>query len=212
MKQRPRAANATAAATELRVLVGQFKRRFREKFNLGDLTSSQIAVLRRLHTDGPATVTGLAHAEGMRPQSMGATIAAVEVAGLVDGAPDPNDGRQTIWSLTAVSKEKIKVGRIACDDWLLEAIQENLSAEEQLELEKAIELLKRAYPIQDVLARYGIALPGASLHRMARCPFHADTHPSMGVFLDTNRFFCFRCGAKQVWTPRHSFGCREELV
>jgi len=61
---------------------------------------------------------------------------------------------------------------------------------------QAIELLKRAYPIQDVLARYGIALPGASLHRMARCPFHADTHPSMGVFLDTNRFFCFRCGAK----------------
>ena len=61
---------------------------------------------------------------------------------------------------------------------------------------QAIELLKRAYPIQDVLARYGIALPGASLHRMACCPFHEDTHPSMGVFLDTNRFFCFRCGAK----------------
>lgn len=61
---------------------------------------------------------------------------------------------------------------------------------------QAIDLLKRAYPIQDVLDRYGIALTGASLHRMACCPFHEDTHPSMGVFLDTNRFFCFRCGAK----------------
>jgi DNA-binding MarR family transcriptional regulator len=143
MKQRPRAMNAAAAATDLRVLVGQFKRRFREKFNLGDLTSSQIAVLRRLHTDGPATVTSLAHAEGMRPQSMGANIAAMEAAGLVSGAPDPNDGRQTIWSLTAVCKEKIKVGQIACDDWLLDAIRKNLAAEEQVELEKAIELLKR---------------------------------------------------------------------
>jgi DNA-binding MarR family transcriptional regulator len=143
MKQRPRAANAAAAATQLRVLVGQFKRRFREKVNLGDFTSSQMAVLRRLDSDGPATVTSLARAEGMRPQSMGANIAALEAAGLVSGAPDPNDGRQTILSLTAACKERVKVGRMACDDWLLEAIQKNLSAEEQWELEQAIELLKR---------------------------------------------------------------------
>jgi len=143
MKQRPRATSAAAAATQLRVLVGQFKRRFREKANLGDLTPSQMAVLRRLDSDGPATVTGLASAEGMRPQSMGANIAALEAAGLVSGTPDPNDGRQTIWSLTAAFKERVRVGRMAWDDWLLEAIQKNLSAEEQLQLEKAIELLKR---------------------------------------------------------------------
>jgi DNA-binding MarR family transcriptional regulator len=143
MKQRPRATNAAAAATELRVLIGQFRRRFREKANLGDLTPSQMAVLRRLGSDGPMTVTGLARAEGMRPQSMGANIATLEAAGLVGGAPDPNDGRQTILSLTAVCKERVKIGRMAWDDWLLEAIQKSLSAEEQLQLEKAIELLKR---------------------------------------------------------------------
>jgi DNA-binding MarR family transcriptional regulator len=143
MKQRPRATNAAAAATELRVLVGQFKRRFREKANLGDLTPSQMAVLRRLGSDGPTTVTGLARTEGMRPQSMGANIAALEAAGLVSGAPDPNDGRQTILSLTAACKERINAGRMAWDDWLLGAIQKSLSAEEQVELERAIELLKR---------------------------------------------------------------------
>jgi DNA-binding MarR family transcriptional regulator len=143
MKQRPRPANAAAAATELRVLVGQFKRRFREKANLGDFTSSQMAVLRRLNSDGPATVTTLARAEGMRPQSMGANITVLEAAGLVSGAPDPNDGRQTILSLTAACKERVKAGRMAWDGWLTAAIQETLSAEEQLELEKAIELLKR---------------------------------------------------------------------
>ena len=90
-------ARATAAlAAELRVLVGQLKRRLREQSSLGDLTESQIAVLRRLDSEGPATVTTLARAEGMRPQSMGANIAALEAAGLVSGAPDPNDGRQTM--------------------------------------------------------------------------------------------------------------------
>jgi DNA-binding MarR family transcriptional regulator len=143
MKQRPRATNAAGAATELRVLVGQFKRRFREKADLGDLTPSQMAVLRRLNSDGPTTVTGLARAEGMRPQSMGANIAALEAAGLVSGAPDPNDGRQTILSVTAACKERVKAGRMAWDNWLLEAIQKNLSPEEQLVLDRAIVLLKR---------------------------------------------------------------------
>jgi DNA-binding MarR family transcriptional regulator len=143
MKQRSRATDISTLATELRVLVGQFKRRFRERVNLGDLTSSQLAVLRRLDSDGPATVTSLAHAEGMRPQSMGANIAVLEAAGLVSGSPDPNDGRQTILSLTAACRDRVKVGRMACDDWLFGAIQTHLSAAEQQELGRAIELLKR---------------------------------------------------------------------
>jgi DNA-binding MarR family transcriptional regulator len=143
MKQRPDDKHIATMASELRVLVSQLKRRFREKVNLGDLTSSQLAVLRRLDSDGPATVTTLARAEGMRPQSMGANIAALEAAGLVSGAPDPNDGRQTILSLTAACKEKVEVGRMACDDWLIEAIQKTLAPAEQHELARAIDLLKR---------------------------------------------------------------------
>jgi DNA-binding MarR family transcriptional regulator len=143
MKPRPNDTQIAAIATELRVLVGQFKRRFRDKVNLGDLTASQLAVLGRLDSDGPATVTTLARAEGMRPQSMGANIAALEAAGLVSGAPDPNDGRQTILSLTAACREKVKVGRMACDVWLIEALQRTLSSTEQHELARAIELLQR---------------------------------------------------------------------
>ena len=143
MKLRPHDMQTAAIATELRVLVGQFKRRFREKVNLGDLTPSQLGVLRRLDSDGPATVTTLARAEGMRPQSMGANIAVLEAAGLISGTPDPNDGRQTILSLTTACKEKVKVGRMACDGWLIEAIQKTLSSAEQHELARAVELLKR---------------------------------------------------------------------
>ena len=143
MKQRPHAPDVPALAAELRVLVGHFKRRFREKVNLGDFTASQMAVLRRLDSNGPATVTALARAEGMRSQSMGANVAVLEEAGLVSGTPDPHDGRQTILSVTAACKEKVRAGRIACDDWLFGAIQKHLSSEEQRELERAIELLKR---------------------------------------------------------------------
>src|ERR1700691_1464103 len=144
MKDRPTASPRTAAlAAELRVVAGQLRRRLREQSSLGDLTESQLAVLRRLDSDGPATVSALARAEGMRPQSMGANIAALEAAGLVSGTPDPNDGRQTILSLTAACKEKVKVGRMACDGWLIEALQRTLSSTEQHELARAIELLKR---------------------------------------------------------------------
>jgi DNA-binding MarR family transcriptional regulator len=135
--------SAKTLAAELRVLVGQLKRRLREQASLGDLTESQIGVLRRLDSDGPATVTTLARAEGMRPQSMGANVAALEAAGLVGGTPDPNDRRQTIWSLTAACREKVKAGRTAREDWLFRTIQANLTPAEQEELAQAVELLKR---------------------------------------------------------------------
>jgi DNA-binding MarR family transcriptional regulator len=144
MKDRSSAApRAAALATELRVLVGQIRRRLRGQSNLGDLTESQIAVLRRLDSDGPATVSTLARAEGMRSQSMGANIAVLQTAGLVSGTPDPNDGRQTLLSLTAVCREKVKAARTAREDWLYRTLQAKLSAAEQDELARAVELLKR---------------------------------------------------------------------
>jgi DNA-binding MarR family transcriptional regulator len=139
----PDAARAAALAGELRVLIGTLKRRLREQSHLGDLTWSQISVLSRLEREGPATVTSLARAEGMRPQSMGANVSVLEAAGLVSGAPDPADGRQTILSLTAACREWVDAGRAAREDWLFRAIRANLAPEEQEELAGAVKLLKR---------------------------------------------------------------------
>ena len=144
MKERSPANPHTAAlAAEIRVMAGQLRRRLREQSSLGDLTESQLGVLRRLDGDGSATVSALARAEGMRPQSMGANIAALETAGLVSGTPDPDDGRQTLWSLTAACRERVKAGRIAREDWLYRTLQSKLTAAEQAELARAVELLKR---------------------------------------------------------------------
>src|ERR1700743_2475292 len=92
---------ASALAAALRIVIRAPKRRFREQYDAGDdLTAAQKSVLLRLERDGPTTGSALARAEAMRPQSMGAIIAALETAGFVAGAPDPSDGRQTIISLT----------------------------------------------------------------------------------------------------------------
>jgi DNA-binding MarR family transcriptional regulator len=129
-------------AAELRALVGRLKRRLREQGSVGDLTPSQIAALLRLERDGPATVSSLARAEGVRPQSMGVTVAALEAAGLVAGAPDPDDGRQTLISPTPLCMEKLARGRAARQDWLARQI-ESLDPDERAQLAAAATILRR---------------------------------------------------------------------
>ena len=135
------AALASKLAAELRTTFRKVKRKLREHGGENDFTSSQIAVILRLETDGPATVSSLARAEGMRPQSMSAVIAPLEEMGFVAGAADPNDGRKTFMSLTKACKKSIEDGRAARQDWLAQAIQQKLSPQEQKKLSTAIQLL-----------------------------------------------------------------------
>jgi len=135
--------SVSALAQDLRSLIGKLKRRLREQAQDGDLTASQISVLLRLERDGPATASSLARAEGMRPQSMGPVIATLENAGLVQGTPDPIDGRQTILSLTDACLKWAEEGRAARQDWLVRTLQARLSSQDQDQLAKALDLIKR---------------------------------------------------------------------
>lgn len=141
--QDPNHARALALAADLRALISKMKRRFRSKLHLGNLTMSQVAVLSHLDRNGPMGVTDLAKAEGMRPQSMGAIVAALETAGHVSGAADPADGRRTILSLTPTCLAWIAEARAARRDWLLQTIEKELTASEQDELARAVALLTR---------------------------------------------------------------------
>jgi DNA-binding MarR family transcriptional regulator len=133
----------SALAAEFRALIGKLKRRLREQADTEDLTPSQVSVIFRLEKDGPATTSGLARAEGVRPQSMATVVAALEAAGLVSGAPDPTDGRQTLLSLTDACRQRILEGRAARQDWLSRTLQARLSVQEQDVLATAVGLLKR---------------------------------------------------------------------
>jgi DNA-binding MarR family transcriptional regulator len=130
-------------AAELRALVGKLKRRLREQADVGDLTPSQVSVLLRLEKEGPATTSSLARAEGMRPQSMATVVAALNSAGLVIGAPDPNDGRRILLSLTDACRQWVQEGRAARQDWLSRSLLAQLSTDEMDVLAKAAGLLNR---------------------------------------------------------------------
>lgn len=128
-------------AGELRVVISKLVRKAREQTRVGDFTNAQKSVLLRLERDGPATVSMLARAESVRPQSMRVTVAALESAGAVSGKPDPKDGRQSIMSLTPSFAKAVKTGRAAQDDLLFQAIKAQLTPHEREQLTAAIKLL-----------------------------------------------------------------------
>ena len=130
-------------AADIRTVGGKLKRRLREHGGRHDLTPSQVSVLLRLEKDDSATVSSLARAEGMRPQSMSAIVMPLEEVGLVSGAPDPSDGRKTLMSLTPKCLKLLQEGRAARQDWLTTTITQKLSAQEQEKLRAALELLTR---------------------------------------------------------------------
>lgn len=61
-----------------------------------EVTASQTAALGRLLRYGESTVADLARAEGVRPQSMGATVQALVDLGYAERRQDPSDGRRTL--------------------------------------------------------------------------------------------------------------------
>jgi DNA-binding MarR family transcriptional regulator len=140
----PSPADRSAALAEaLRAISGKLKRKLREQGGQSDLRPSQVSVVLRIEKDGPAAVSTLARAEGMRPQSMSAIITSLLEAGLVSGSPDPHDRRQTLISLSRKCRKLLRDGRAARQDWLTAIIQKKLSTQEQERLAFAVNLLAR---------------------------------------------------------------------
>lgn len=130
-------------AGHLRKAIGRLRRRMLREAGMGDLTTSQTAVLLRIEQDGPATISTIARAEGVKPQSMRATIGALEVAGYVERTADPVDGRQSLVSLTETYRRWIASGRAVREDWLIRKINGVLTLQEQALLTSAMPILDR---------------------------------------------------------------------
>lgn len=125
-------------ASELRVVLGQLIRRLRVEHRF---PISHGSVLGRLDREGPRSVSDLATAERVRPQSMAQTVSDLEGDGLVERNPDPSDGRRALVSLTPQGKETLEADRRNREGWLVKAIEE-LPAEDQETVGKAIVLLR----------------------------------------------------------------------
>ena len=122
--------------------VGLLVRRVRAAAASHELSLTEAAVMARLAKEGPATIADMARAESMRPQSMGATIAALEEMGMVERKPHPTDGRQVNIELTPKGAAVRKSVGDAKRTWLAQAIAQ-LDEQERQTLFKAGEIIKR---------------------------------------------------------------------
>jgi DNA-binding MarR family transcriptional regulator len=132
----------SARVADLAFAIGSIARRVRTEGNRHELSLTQRAVMGRLARGGPATISDLARAEGMKPQSMGATVAALEEHAMVKRQPHPTDGRQTNIVLTEKGLEVWQQNRAEKISWLAQEIAK-LTEAEQEQLFRAGEIFKR---------------------------------------------------------------------
>ena len=135
--------SAVEAARDLRVMFSRLRRQLKDVATGGGLTPSQTAVLTRLWKDGASSASALAAAERVRPQSMAAIVAALDEHGLIHRAPDPDDGRRQVISLTAAGRRRAESDRQVREEWLARAIQERYSERERRVINDALALLQR---------------------------------------------------------------------
>jgi DNA-binding MarR family transcriptional regulator len=132
-------------ASELRVVLGQLVRRLRadRRFPLSHGT-----VLGRLDREGPQSVSDLALAERVRPQSMAQTVTELETDGFVERRPDPHDRRRALVDFTDRGRAALQADRRDREGWLARAI-DGLSPREQAVLGEATDILRRLSEADD---------------------------------------------------------------
>ncbi len=130
-------------AAALRVSIGLLLRRLRQVQPDGELSLPETSALARLDRSGPATSSALAKEEQISPQSMGATLAALEARGLVARRPDPDDGRRAVLSLTEAGQQVLQDKRSARVAQLARALSGTFTPAELSQLRAAAPLLER---------------------------------------------------------------------
>ena len=125
-------------AAALRVSIGLLLlRRMRQVRVEGELTVPETSALARLDRNGPATSSALAKLEQISPQSMGATLSALEARGLVERRPDAQDGRRVVLSVTGAGQQVLRDKRDARTEQLARALSAGFTRDELNQLTAA---------------------------------------------------------------------------
>jgi DNA-binding MarR family transcriptional regulator len=136
-------ADVHEVAAALRVAVGMVMRKLKQAQLPGELTLAETSALSRLDRGGPATASELAKQDGISPQSMGATLAALEARALVARDRDPGDGRRIVLSITGAGRQVINDRRGARTEQIATALRGGFTEEELARLLAVVPLLER---------------------------------------------------------------------
>ncbi|HET6274657.1 MAG TPA: MarR family transcriptional regulator [Candidatus Cybelea sp.] len=133
---------AEALAESLYVALSVLVRRLRQTRD-DAVSVPEIAALLRLESGGPNTLTALAKEERISAQSLGATLSALESRSLVARRADPEDGRQSVVSITETGRSTLRSRRSGRAAQLAKALAGNFTPEELQALRDAAPLLER---------------------------------------------------------------------
>jgi DNA-binding MarR family transcriptional regulator len=130
-------------AAALQMSIGLCVRQLRQMNFEGALSLPEASALKRLDRLGPTTVTTLAKIEQISVQSMGTTLAALEVRGLIERDRDPSDGRRAILSITNTGRKALGDKNNARAEQLAKSLSADFTPAELRQLMIAAPLIER---------------------------------------------------------------------
>jgi DNA-binding MarR family transcriptional regulator len=100
----------TDSAARLRMAIVRTSRRLRQEAAgaAGQLTPTSAAALATVERHGPLTPSELAEIERVKRPTATRTLRVLGEAGLVQRAPDPEDGRSALVSITAEGRDRLR--------------------------------------------------------------------------------------------------------
>lgn len=131
-------------AAALRLMVGRIVRKVRHaKGRGGNVALSEASVLARLDRYGEDSPGSLSALDGVRPQAMAVTLAALEQRGLIKRQQDPEDGRRTVVTITDTGHQVVSDRRSAGVQRLAAALDQHFTPAERKKLAAVLPLLDR---------------------------------------------------------------------
>ena len=131
-------------AAHLRMAIVRTARRLRQEAaaETSGLTPTSVAALATIERHGPLTPSEIAAIERVKRPTITRTLGCLEREGLIDRAPDPEDGRSSLVSVNGAGRERLRRLRSRKNAYLAKRMRD-LSDEEVETLERAAEILER---------------------------------------------------------------------
>ncbi len=131
-------------AAHLRTAIVRTARRLRQEAaaEASGLTPTSVAALATIERHGPLTPSEIAAIERVKRPTITRTLRCLEREGLIDRAPDPEDGRSALVSVNGAGRERLRRLRGRKNAYLARRMKD-LTAAEVETLGRAAEILER---------------------------------------------------------------------